>query len=32
MICKVCGVWYDPIRGCDHRILTMKDTKSDYDI
>ncbi len=23
MICTKCGVWYDPARGCDHRILDM---------
>lgn len=20
MICRVCDVWYDPARGCDHRV------------
>jgi hypothetical protein len=23
MICTVCGVWYDPHRGCDHRVIAM---------
>lgn len=23
MICTVCDVWYDPVRGCDHRIKNM---------
>ena len=23
MICTTCGVWYDPVRGCDHRIFTI---------
>ncbi len=21
VICKVCGVWYDPTSGCDHRYI-----------
>lgn len=23
MICKVCGVWYDPSTECDHRVIAM---------
>ena len=23
MICSVCGVWFDPASGCDHRVLLM---------
>jgi hypothetical protein len=23
MICTVCDVWYDPVSGCDHRILAI---------
>lgn len=23
MICTVCDVWYDPVSGCDHRVLIM---------
>jgi transcription initiation factor IIE alpha subunit len=23
LICKICGVWYDPVRGCDHEYLSM---------
>ena len=23
MICTVCGVWFDPASGCDHRVLLM---------
>ena len=23
MICTVCDVWYDPTRGCDHRLLVI---------
>lgn len=23
MICTVCGVWYDPQSGCDHRVIAM---------
>jgi len=32
MICTVCDVWYDPVRGCDHRVLLMPTEETDDDI
>jgi hypothetical protein len=29
MICTVCDVWFDPVEGCDHRVLLMN--KADED-
>ena len=23
MICLLCGVWYDPAKECDHRVIAM---------
>jgi len=32
MICTVCDVWYDPVSGCDHRVLLMPTGETDDDV